>query len=122
MEDTCDAIDRVICANPDQVVGEAFNIGTSESLSVAAIAKLVAARMGAGPEMITSIGERPGQVFRHTADAAKARQVLGWVPTRTFSQGLDEVVAWYQAHRGFWEKQLWLRDVPVLTTRGPERH
>jgi dTDP-glucose 4,6-dehydratase len=120
--DTCDAIDRIVSAPAEKVVGEVFNVGTGESRSVAEIAALVADRMGVDHEQIHSIGERPGQVFRHTADASKIERVLGWQPAHSFSQGLDDVIAWYRANRHWWDKQLWMRDVPIVTSKGWERH
>lgn len=119
--DTCEAIDRIVGADAGKVVGEVFNVGTGRSLSVRMIADMVAAKIGAGID-IESIGERPGQVFRHTADASKIERVLGWRASRSFEQGLDDVIAWYSEHRKWWEKQLWMRDVPIVTAKGWERH
>src|SRR5262249_13240861 len=86
--DTCRALGRIVHADPAKVIGEVFNVGTGESLSVRAIAEMVAEHMHRSPDCITTIGDRPGQVFRHTADSSKIRRVLGWEPTLMLRQGL----------------------------------
>lgn len=116
--DTCDAVDRAIHAPKEQVVGEVFNIGTDVSKSVAEVAHAIVSQMGKPESLITYVGERPGQVFRHTADASKAKRVLGWSPTKTFEAGLAETIEWYRGHRPIWEKQLWMREIPIITGSG----
>ena len=120
--DTCRAIDRIVQADPSKVIGEVFNVGAGVSHSVRAIAEMVADHMKCSPDRIASIGDRPGQVFRHTADASKIRRVLGWEPTLTLEQGLGPVVQWYRDNRAIWKKQMWMRDVPIATSNGWERH
>ena len=116
--DTCEAVDRIVHADKDRVVGEVINVGTDASLSVAEIAHHVVRLMGKPESLITYVGERPGQVFRHTADASKARRLLGWSPSMTFEQGLETTIEWYRAHRHVWEKQLWMREIPIVTGSG----
>ncbi len=116
--DTCDAVDRIIHAPRETVVGEVINIGTDTSLSVSEVAHHVVRLMGKPESLITYVGERPGQVFRHTADASKARRLLGWAPTMTFEQGLEKTIEWYRTHRDVWDKQLWMREIPIVTGSG----
>lgn len=118
VEDTCDAIDRIVHAPKEGVVGEVINIGTDVSLSVAEVAHHIVRLMKKPESLITYVGERPGQVFRHTADAAKARRLLGWTPSVTFEQGLEKTIEWYRTHRHVWEKQLWMREIPIVTGSG----
>ncbi len=72
------------------VVGEVINIGTGESLSIAEVAQATVRQMGKPESLITYVGDRPGQVFRHTADAAKAKRLLGWEPSMDFESGLAQ--------------------------------
>ncbi len=39
---------------------------------------------------------RPGDVLHSLADIEKARRLLGYEPTHTFEQGLDEALGWYE--------------------------
>jgi dTDP-glucose 4,6-dehydratase len=118
VRDTCEAIDLIAHCKSDLVLGEVINLGTGVSKSVADIARAVVKQMAKPESLITYVGDRPGQVFRHTADAAKARRLLGWQPNVSFEQGLAETIAWYEANRGIWHKQLWMRDIPIVTRSG----
>ena len=118
VEDTCRALDRLVHCDRAGVVGEVINLGYGQSISLADMAPLVAKRMGKPDATITYVGDRPGQVFRHTADAGKAQRLLDWRPLVSFDEGLDRTIAWYIANRPWWEKQLWMRDIPIVTKTG----
>ena len=118
VEDTCRALDRLAHCDLDRVRGEVINLGSGSSISLAEMAPLVARKMKKPDAVITCVGDRPGQVFRHTADAGKAARLLGWRPEVSFEEGLDRTVAWYVANRPWWDKQLWMRDIPIITKTG----
>jgi len=118
VEDTCRALDLLVHCDRSTVVGEVINLGYGRSISLADMAPLVAKRMGKPGATITYVGDRPGQVFRHTADASKAQRLLGWRPLVSFDEGLERTIAWYVANRPWWEKQLWMRDIPIVTKTG----
>jgi dTDP-glucose 4,6-dehydratase len=79
---------------------------------------MIVRKMNKPASLITYVGDRPGQVFRHTADASKAQRLLGWTPQVGFEEGLDKTIAWYLANRPWWEKQLWMREIPIITKSG----
>ena len=115
--DHCRALDKLIHLPHEQVVGQVINLGTERHVSVLEIAHAVRDCMDADVP-IELIGDRPGQVFRHTANAEKARQLLDWAPELSFEAGLKATAAWYQENRSWWERQLWLRHIPIVTARG----
>src|SRR6266511_3549275 len=51
-----------------QVSGEVFNIGTGVSMDIKTLAKMLVERTGRSESLIHYVDDRPGQVFRHTAD------------------------------------------------------
>jgi dTDP-glucose 4,6-dehydratase len=118
VEDTCRALDRIIHGDITQLAGEVINIGSGESWTLSQIAPMVVSKMKKPDTPITYVGDRPGQVFRHTADSSKAERLLGWKPRITFNEGLDRTIAWYEANRPWWEKQLWMREIPITTKAG----
>jgi len=118
VEDTCRALDSILHCDAEQVVGEAINLGYGESITLAEMAPMIARKMGAPASLVTCVGDRPGQVFRHSADRSKAERLLGWRPRVSFEEGLDRTIAWYKANRPWWEKQLWLREIPIITKTG----
>lgn len=118
VEDLCQAIDLVLHAPPGAVHGEVFNVASGTDRPILGIARDVVRLTGSDPALIGHVGERPGQVFRHTGDAGKIQRVLGWRPQVAWEEGLLRSVAWYREHRAWWERQLWMRTVPIVTARG----
>ena len=118
VEDTCRALDCILHCDAAIVVGEVINLGYGESRTLGEIAPLIARRMDKPASLVTYVGDRPGQVFRHTADRSKAERLLGWRPQVSFDEGIDRTIEWYRANRSWWEKQLWMREIPIITKAG----
>ena len=118
IEDTCRALDCLVHCDRAKVVGEVINLGYGTSMSLKAMAPLIVRMMGKPESLITYVGDRPGQVFRHTANIDKAERLLGWRPQVSFEDGLQRTIAWYMDNRTWWEKQLWMREIPIITKAG----
>jgi len=118
--DTCRAIDMVIHADKSKVVGEVINLGSGDDISVLEIAQMVKTAMDgkSGCTDIQFVGDRPGQVFRHTCDWSKAQSILGWKPEISFEDGLKETAEWYQKNEEWWRPQIWMRHIPIITAGG----
>jgi len=118
VEDTCQAIDRVMHADIEKVKGEVFNVASEQHRSILSIAQDILSLMGKHESMIKFSGDRPGQVFRHTGDITKIGDRLGWHPEMSWEIGLKKTIDWYKDNRSWWEKQLWMRAVPIITKSG----
>jgi dTDP-glucose 4,6-dehydratase len=118
VEDHCEALDLLVHADASKVVGKVINLGTGRHLSVRDIACMVVRAMGVSDDCIQMIGDRPGQVFRHTCDHARASELLGWQPKTNFEEGLERTIHWYCEHRGWWQPQMWMRQIPIITASG----
>ena len=118
VDDTCRALDLLAHCDRSTIVGEVVNLGCGTSVSLTDMAQLIVRMKGKPESLITYVGDRPGQVFRHTAAAGKAERLLGWRPEVTFEQGLRRTIAWYEENRPWWEKQLWMREIPIVTKTG----
>lgn len=110
-EDHCTAIEAVLRAPAEQVVGEVFNIGTNEERSILENARAIVRILGAPEELITFVPDRLGHVRRHAVDATKLRQRLGWQPQVRFEAGLAQTIAWYREHSTWLGHVLARRDV-----------
>ena len=115
VEDTCEAIDTVMHADAKKVNGEVFNVASSVDRSMLSVARDVVRMMGMDESLITFVGDRPGQVFRHTGDIKKINNAFGWQPRVKWEDGLDRTIKWYKDNPKWWEKQLWMRAVPIIT-------
>jgi dTDP-glucose 4,6-dehydratase len=118
VEDLCRAIDSIAHADVSLVKGEVFNVASGMHRSILSIARDIVRMMGKDESIIQFVGDRPGQVFRHTGDIRKIQRVLGWQPNITWEEGLERTIAWYRNNRPWWEKQLWMRAVPIITKSG----
>ena len=140
VEDHCEALDRVLHINRDMVLGEIINLGTGDHKSVLEVAEAVKRQMGSRNREVTAlgrrktdvavlnhaspgtriefVGDRPGQVFRHTCDANKARALLGWKPSTSFEEGLHRTIDWYRHNQAWWQPQMWMRQIPIITAGG----
>ncbi|MEO6941034.1 MAG: GDP-mannose 4,6-dehydratase [Candidatus Kapaibacterium sp.] len=118
VEDTCDRIDKVLHAPLELIQGEVFNFGSGFDLDVRSIATMVLDMLKKPKDLISYIGDRPGQVHHHISSTEKAKKVLGVSDARSFEKGLAQTIEWYKSNPGWWEKLLWMRHVPIMTASG----
>jgi nucleoside-diphosphate-sugar epimerase len=85
--------------NPE-AVGEVFNLGHPEPLTLAALAaEMVRLRPGSSIANIAWPGElAPIDIGSFTGDYAKAKRVLGWEPFVSFSGGMADTFEFYGEH------------------------
>ncbi len=50
---------------------------------------------GKSAELITFVKDRPGHDLRYAIDASKINKELGWKPSVTFEEGLEQTIDWY---------------------------
>lgn len=60
---------------------------------------------GESAQLITYVKDRPGHDLRYAIDASKINTQLGWKPSVTFEQGLENTIDWYL------NNQDWLNNV-----------
>lgn len=60
---------------------------------------------GESAQLITYVKDRPGHDLRYAIDASKINIQLGWKPSVTFEEGLEETIDWYLSN------QDWLHNV-----------
>jgi len=122
VDDTCAAIERLLDAPLETVRGQVFNVGTGIATDVITLAREVVRLVGASPELIEHVPDRPGQLQKHCADTTKTRTQLGFTTATALGDGLRATIDWYREHRAWWERQLWMRSVPVVGPDGTIRH
>ena len=78
---------------------EVINIGSGDALSVSEIAETLTLAMGKSiqPQILGKY--RQGDIRHCFADITKAECLLGWKPSKTFRQGVPELIEWVQSQR-----------------------
>jgi dTDP-glucose 4,6-dehydratase len=102
VEDDAEAIEAVIEADLDTIVGEVINVATGEDVPVSRIADLVLELVGKPASLKEFVDERPGQVRRHLGSTEKAERLLGWRARTSLEDGLAKTVAWYRENEAWW--------------------
>ena len=104
VDDHCDGI---LAALERGHAGEAYNLGADNERSNLELTHAILELMGAGPDMIEHVADRPGHDRRYALDSTKARHDLGWSPARAdWRAALAETIDWYRNNRRWWERRL----------------
>lgn len=117
VDDLCTALVQLIKDDNPKLFGEVINIGSGKDISIVEIANDILSLMKSSVK-IKFIGDRPGQVFRHTADITKAKNIINWQPTTSWNEGILKTINWYVNNKENWIDQLWMRRVPIINALG----
>ena len=100
VEDHCAAVWEVLVRGR---IGETYLVGADGERSNREVLGMVLASMGEAPDAFERVRDRPGHDRRYAIDPGKIRSELGWRPRHAdLEEGIEEVVAWYRAHEGWW--------------------
>jgi dTDP-glucose 4,6-dehydratase len=118
VQDTVAALALLLDAELTAGCCPVYNLGSGRAVGVLEIAEKVCDLVGRDRSLIEHIGDRPGQVRKHIADATLFHDAFGWEPRVDFDAGLEQTIAWYAANEAWWRKQAWMKHVPVRTADG----
>jgi UDP-glucose 4-epimerase len=90
-----------LLAESDSALGEVFNVGTQEEVTIYELAQRVKVRAGSASEIVTvpydeAYEEGFEDMRRRQPDTAKIRRVIGWEPQKNLDQTLDEIIAYFR--------------------------
>ncbi len=94
--DTVDALLRLL--DEDAAIGETFNVGSTEEVSILRLAEMIVARCGgSSPVRLVGYDEAYGPGFedmkRRIPDTAKLTALTGWAPRRSLEDVLRDTIA-----------------------------
>jgi dTDP-glucose 4,6-dehydratase len=100
VEDLVEALLRVL-SHPDP--RPVLNVATGKTASYLAVARTVLRIVGRPTSLVEFVTDRSVECRRFALDPSRARAYLGWRPAVDLEEGLERTVAWYGAHRAWWE-------------------
>lgn len=101
VEDHAQALLKVL---EQGIPGEIYNISASQEQTNQQMAEQVLDILNKPRNLIRHVKDRPGHDRRYALNATKIKSKLGWQPSIPLDKGLRSTVAWYQDHRGWWER------------------
>lgn len=81
------------CTAPSAVAGEVLNIACGERYDLRFILEGINSFLGTSVQPIFE-KDRAGDVKHTQGDATKAQELIGWKPSVSFMEGLEEMVRW----------------------------
>jgi UDP-N-acetylglucosamine 4-epimerase len=87
-----------------EAISQQYNIAVGMRTSLNALHEMIRERLARAHAHLRESKPnyrsfRPGDILHSQADIGKARRLLGYVPTYSIAQGLDEALGWYVSHR-----------------------
>lgn len=79
------------------ILGHAFNFGSSGPISVLDLIKLIIKLSGNTHLKPVTLSSAKHEIDKQYASIEKARKMLGWKPKYTFEEGLKETIDWYKS-------------------------
>ena len=83
--------------------GEIYNIGGGTELTNKQLTEMLLEATGKDWSYVDRVQDRLGHDLRYSVDISKIRDELGYEPQVPFSEGLADVVRWYQENREWWQ-------------------
>lgn len=96
VKDTCRGL--IALAESDKTIGEVFNIGSSQEISIGDVLNLIKKLMKSDVKFVTDeqrIRPEKSEVFRLFCDNSKITKFTGFNPEYTLKEGLKETINWF---------------------------
>jgi dTDP-glucose 4,6-dehydratase len=85
--------------------GEIYNIGSGMERKNIDVVKALLRHLGKPESLIRFVADRPGHDIRYSIDCTKIKTRLGWQPTISFDEGLEQTAAWMRQSRVWLDKK-----------------
>ena len=103
VRDFCYAVELAI---ENAASGAIYNVSTGNEVANVELAKRILGRLNKPEALLEFVEDRPGHDVRYSLDSSKIRDDLGWKPTKSFGEVLNETIDWYVRNEGWWRPLL----------------
>ena len=76
--------------------GQVYNMGGQAEVRNLDVVRGILRILGKPETLIRFVKDRPGHDWRYAMDIRKIQGELGWAPSVSFEEGLEETVSWYR--------------------------
>ncbi len=116
--DACQALSLLL---EQGISGGIYNLAGGQEQANLDTARRIVDGIGASPDCLQRVADRPGHDRRYAMQDAKLR-ALGWQPATPFEAGLADTIRWYRAHEAWWRPLVTrLREDPYHWLNRPAR-
>ena len=99
VDDHCRGIQLVIDGGK---AGEIYNIGGGTELTNKELTSFILQAFDCDDEMVLPVADRLGHDRRYSVDWGKINRELGYTPSRSLENSIDEVISWYRNNESWW--------------------
>ena len=99
VDDHCRGIQLVVDGGKS---GEIYNIGGGTELTNKELTSLILQAFDFGEEMVQPVADRLGHDRRYSVNWNKINRELGYRPTKSLENSLDDVITWYRNNETWW--------------------
>ncbi len=97
VKDVCQAL--VLAMEKDEANGEIFNVGTGMPITITEVAEIITKKINPNLKLIYNHNFRIGDIRHCCADISKIKKKLGYSPTLSFREGIDNLINWVKSQR-----------------------
>jgi len=101
-----DAVDGILKSMEKIMDFEIFNIGSSKTVKLLEVIEIIASKLGVNPK-IEQLPEQPGDVPVTCADISKAKRMLGYNPSTSIEEGIENFIEWYLTKKDLLEEKIY---------------
>jgi len=91
----------VVASQCPLAIGETLNFGSGREVSIGDLANIIRSTIGRDVPIVADAGRlrsAGSEVERLCANSQKARELTGWSPRTTLSQGIETTIEWVEAN------------------------
>ncbi|MFX1311022.1 MAG: GDP-mannose 4,6-dehydratase [Promethearchaeota archaeon] len=97
VSDVCQAL--ILAMEKSSANGEIFNVGTGIPITVKEVAETITQKINPELKPIYNQQFRVGDIRHCVADISKIKNKLGYSPTLTFNEGIDDLINWIKTQK-----------------------
>ncbi|MFX1569945.1 MAG: NAD-dependent epimerase/dehydratase family protein [Promethearchaeota archaeon] len=97
VSDICQAL--ILAMEKKAANGEIFNVGTGIAVTIGEVAEIITEKINSNLKPIFNQNYRIGDIRHCIADISKIKTTLGYSPTLSLKEGIDDLISWIKVQK-----------------------